>query len=295
MIKKKMEVYTLIKPEIQKLITVGIETANLDCRILLSKSLNIDKVIYNHEYIDISENQIKKFQRLVEQRLSGKPVSRIVNKRNFWKKEFKLNEQTLDPRPDSEILIETVLLHYENKLKSLKILDLGSGSGCLGLSLLEEYVNSEVSFFDVSKKSLEIVKINALNFGTANRSKFINLDWRIDGWDLNLIKIENNIKFDIIISNPPYIPRDEIKKLQTEVKKYDPFIALNGGIDGLDSYRYIIPKLKNILKYNGKVFFEIGKGQEDFISSRAKKHKLFPIEYNKDLSGVNRVITFIVK
>lgn len=295
MIKKKMEVYTLIKPEIQKLITVGIETANLDCRILLSKSLNIDKVIYNHEYIDISENQIKKFQRLVEQRLSGKPVSRIVNKRNFWKKEFKLNEQTLDPRPDSEILIETVLLHYENKSKSLKILDLGSGSGCLGLSLLEEYVNSEVSFFDVSKKSLEIVKINALNFGTANRSKFINLDWRIDGWDLNLIKIENNIKFDIIISNPPYIPRDEIKKLQTEVKKYDPFIALNGGIDGLDSYRYIIPKLKNILKYNGKVFFEIGKGQEDFISLRAKKHKLFPIEYNKDLSGVNRVITFIVK
>ena len=115
MVKKKKEVYTLIKPEIQKLIKVGIETANLDCRILLSKSLNIDKVIYNHEYIDISENQIKKFKRLVEQRLSGKPVSRIVNKRNFWKKEFKLNEQTLDPRPDSEILIETVLLHYENK------------------------------------------------------------------------------------------------------------------------------------------------------------------------------------
>ena len=295
MIHKNIEVYTLIKLEIQKLKKVGIETANLECRILLSKSLNMNKSLYNHETIDISEKQIKKFQGLVEQRISGKPISRIINKKNFWKKEFKLNEKTLDPRPDSETVIESVLENYKNKSKSLKILDLGSGSGCLGLSLLEEYENSEISFFDVSKKSLEIVKINSLNFGTADRSKFINLDWRVKGWDLNLITIENNVKFDIVISNPPYIPTDDIRKLQIEVKKYDPFIALNGGIDGLDSYRLIIPKLKNIVKRNGKVFFEIGKGQENFISSIAKKHKLFPIEYKKDLSGVNRVIVFIVK
>ena len=295
MIHKNIEVYTLIKLEIQKLKKVGIETANLECRILLSKSLNMNKSLYNHETIDISEKQIKKFQGLVEQRISGKPISRIINKKNFWKKEFKLNEKTLDPRPDSETVIESVLENYKNKSKSLKILDLGSGSGCLGLSLLEEYENSEISFFDVSKKSLEIVKINSLNFGTADRSKFINLDWRVKGWDLNLITIENNVKFDIVISNPPYIPTDDIRKLQIEVKKYDPFIALNGGIDGLDSYRLIIPKLKNIVKKNGKVFFEIGKGQENFISAIAKKHKLFPIEYKKDLSGVNRVIVFIVK
>ena len=295
MINKNIDVYTLIKPEIKKLKKVGIETANLDCRLLLSKSINKSEVVYNHEIIDISENEIKKFQSLVEQRLSGKPVSRIVNKRNFWKQEFKLNEETLDPRPDSETVICTVLRHYKNKSKFLKILDLGSGSGCLGLSLLEEYPNSEVSFFDVSKKSLDIVKINASNFNFLDRSKFINLDWRVEGWDANLIKIENEIKFDIVISNPPYIRTDEIKKLQKEVKIYDPFIALNGGNDGLDSYKYIMPKLKNIVKRNGNVFFEIGIGQENFISLKAKEHKLLPIECNKDLSGVNRVLVFIVK
>ena len=295
MINKNIEVYTLIRSEIKKLKKVGIETANLDCRILLSKSQDNDKVVYNHENINISENEIKKFQSFVKQRLRGKPVSRITNKRNFWKDEFILNEETLDPRPDSETLIDAVLEHYKNKLKSIKILDLGSGSGCLGLSLLKEYENSEVTFFDISKKSLENVKINALNFGVLERAKFINLDWRVEEWDLNLIKIENEIKFDFVISNPPYIPTDDIKTLQTEVKKYDPFIALNGGKDGLDSYRFLLPKLKNIVKKNGKVFFEIGKGQENFISSKAKKHKLLPIEYKKDLSGVNRVLVFIVK
>ena len=295
MINKNIDVYTLVRPEVKKLKKVGIDTANLDCRILLSKSQDKDKVVYNHENIDISDNEIKKFKSLVEQRLKGKPVSRIVNKRSFWKKEFKLNEETLDPRPDSETLIDAVLMHYKNKLKSLKILDLGSGSGCLGLSLLEEYENSTVTFFDISKKSLDIVKINALNFGLLEKSKFINLDWRIEEWDLNLIKIENEIKFDVVISNPPYIPTDNIQTLQTEVKNYDPFIALNGGNDGLDSYRFLIPKLKNIVKKNGKVFFEIGKGQENFVSSKAKKHKLLPIEYKKDLSGVNRVLVFIVK
>ena len=295
MTNKNIDVYTLIRPEIKKMQKVGIETANLDCRLLLSKSQDRAEVVYNHQIIDISEYEIKKFQSLVEQRLSGKPVSRIINKRNFWKKEFKLNEETLDPRQDSETVISTVLGHYKNKSRFLKILDLGSGSGCLGLSLLEEYQNSKVSFFDVSKKSLDIVKINALNFSVSGRSKFINLDWRVDGWDVNLIKIENEIKFDIVISNPPYIRTGEIKTLQTEIKNYDPFIALNGGNDGLDSYKYIIPKLKNIIKRNGKVFFEIGKGQEDFILSKGKKHKLLPIECNKDLSGVNRVLVFIVK
>ena len=210
-------------------------------------------------------------------------------------KEFKLNEETLDPRPDSETLIEAVLEHYSDKLQSLKILDLGSGSGCIGLSLLGEYNNSKVSFVDKSKKSLEIVKTNALNFGLSERSKFINLDWKVDEWNTKLIEHEKNIKFDIIVSNPPYIRKNEIKKLQNEVKDYDPIIALNGGLDGLDAYRFIMPKLKNIIKKNGKIFFEIANGQEHFITSMAIKHGLFPIGYKKDLSGVKRVIIIIFK
>ena len=158
MIKKNIEVYTLIELEINKLKSVGIETANLDCRLLLSKSLNSDKTLYNHQIINISENEIKNFQSLIQERLNGKPVSRIINRKNFWKKEFELNDETLDPRPDSETLIEAIIEQYRDKLQFLKILDLGAGSGCLGLSLLDEYPQSEVSFFDISSKSLKMVK-----------------------------------------------------------------------------------------------------------------------------------------
>ena len=292
---QNINVYNLIKPEIIKLRKVGIKTAILDCRLLLSKSLGRKLTLYNHENVNISKSEIEYFKTLISQRLSGKPVSRIINKRDFWKKEFKLNEDTLDPRPDSETVIESVLEHYRDKLQVLKILDLGSGSGCLGLSLLDEYHNSKVSFFDISEKSLEIVKINSLNFGFSDRSNFVHLDWRDKDWDSNLNKIENETKFDILISNPPYIPAGEIKKLQKEVREYDPFIALNGGKDGLNDYKLIIPKLRNILKKNGKIFFEIGKGQDKFISSIAMEYGLLPIQYKKDLSGVNRVIVLIIK
>ena len=292
---KNIDVYTLIKPEILKLKNIGIETPNLDCRLLLSKSLDRYETLYNHQNIYISKVQIKKFQDLIQQRLSGKPVSRIINRRNFWKKEFELNEETLDPRSDSETLIETFIEHFSDKFQSLKILDLGSGSGCLGLSLLGEYSNSQVSFFDKSKKSLQMVEINARKFDLFNRAKCINLDWNVSDWDKKLMTIENNIKFDIVISNPPYIPTNNIKTLKKEVKKYDPFIALNGGKDGLDAYRSILSKLISIIKSSGIIFLEIGDGQENYVTKIALEHGLLPTEYKKDLSGVTRVIMFIIK
>ena len=292
---KNINVYTLIKPEILKLKNIGIETANLDCRLLLSESLDRNDTIYSHQNIYISQDEIKKFQNLIQQRLSGKPVSRIINKRSFWKKEFELNDATLDPRSDSETLIETVVENYPDKLKFLRIIDLGSGSGCLGLSLLDEYPYSEVSFFDTSLKSLEMVKKNAQNFDLLERSKYLNLDWNVRDWDKKLMTIENNTKFDIVISNPPYIPTNDIKMLKKEVKKYDPFIALNGGKDGLDSYRSILSKLKNIIKSNGKIFLEIGEGQENCVTKIAFEHGLFPKKYKKDLSGVIRSIMFVIK
>ena len=292
---KNIDVYTLIKPEILKLRNIGIETANLDCRLLLSKSLGRRVSLYNHQNIFVSQSEITKFQRLIQQRLDGKPVSRIINKRNFWKKEFELNDKTLDPRPDSETLIEKIIEQYKDRLQFLKILDLGSGSGCLGLSLLDEYPQSEASFFDISPKSLEMVKKNALNLGLSERSKYINLNWKVDGWDKKLLTIEKNIKYEVIISNPPYIPTDLIKTLKKEVKKHDPFVALNGGKDGLDAYKYILPKLLNIIKSSGKIFLEIGKGQENCIIKIATEHGLSIKGYKNDLSGVTRVLFFMVK
>ena len=295
MSKMKVDVYSIIKPEVEKLKTLGFKTASLDCRLLLSQILEKSNPVYTHEQVNISKDEIINFQTLVKQRQKGKPVSRILNKRNFWKREFMLNGDTLDPRPDSEILIEAVLEYFPNKTQLLKILDLGSGTGCLGLSLLEEYEDSLISFVDVSKKSLEIVKKNSHQFWLKGTLKYIHLDWRTHDWDAQLLNIEENKKFDIIITNPPYIPSNDINFLETEVKDYDPILALDGGNDGLNAYRSIIPKLKNLVKSDGKIFVEIGRGQENSVSEIALQHGILSIDYKRDLSNIIRVIVFNIK
>ena len=293
--KKSIDVYSVIKPEIEKLVKSGSKTAMLDSRILLAHALSLTKPLYTHEKINISKNQISAFQELIAERENGKPVSRIIKKKNFWKNEFDINKETLDPRPDSEVIIEYFFKYNEDKLKELKILDLGSGSGCLGLSLLDEYKNSKVSFLDVSKKSLEAVKLNSLKFNLYERTQLINLDWSSPCWDSKLLDIEKNIKFDVIVTNPPYIPSTEINLLQKEVKYYDPLIALDGGKDGLDAYRLIFRKLLKLLKLNGKIFVEIGQNQEKSVSKICLENDLLPIDYGRDLSGIVRVIVLTIK
>ena len=293
--KKSIDVYSIIKPEIEKLIKSGSKTAILDSRILLAHALCLTKPIYTHENINISKKQISKFQELIVERQNGKPVSRIIKKKNFWKREFEINNETLDPRPDTEVIIEYFFKYYENKLKQLKILDLGSGSGCLGLSLLDEYQNSKVSFLDVSKKSLQAVKLNSLKFNVYERTQLINLDWRSLDWEQKLLDIEKNVKFDVIVTNPPYIPSTEINFLKKEVKYYEPLIALDGGKDGLNAYQYIFRKLSKLLKLNGKLFVEIGQNQEKSVCKIALDNAFLPIDYGLDLSGILRVIVFTIK
>ncbi|MDC6452223.1 peptide chain release factor N(5)-glutamine methyltransferase [Alphaproteobacteria bacterium] len=295
MIKKKLDVFSLIKSEIEVLKKSGSETASLDCRLLLSYVLEKKSTLYTHENVYITEDQIKKFKVLISERSLGKPVSRIINKRNFWKRDFKLNEEVLDPRQDTEVLITAVLKYYSNIFDKLDILDLGSGSGCIGLSLLEELKNSNVSFLDVSKKSLEIVKINATEYNLEHRSAYFQLNWNSKNWDSDLLKFRNKSKFDIIVTNPPYIPTDEIKSLQREVKDFDPFVALDGGLDGLMAYKTIFPKFNRILKNGSKIFVEIGMGQEDMVIKIAYENNLLLLGYEKDLSGIVRVIVFMTK
>ncbi len=293
--KNKIDVYTLIKPEIEKLKKSGCETASLDCRLLLSKVIKKADPVYMHQDIFITDNEINKFRVLISERAEGKPVSRIINKRSFWKKDFKLNEEALDPRADSEILITTVLKYYPNLHEKLNILDLGSGSGCLGLSLLEEYKNSYVTFVDISEKSLQIARVNAKQFSLVDRSKYYNCDWNEKDWDRNLLEFIEKSKFDIVVSNPPYIPTNDIKLLKTEVKSFDPMIALDGGQDGLTAYKSIFLRLKNLLKDKGKVFVEIGEGQQSSVSKIGIENNFLEIGYEKDLSGIVRVIIFLAK
>ena len=295
MIKKKLDVFSLIKSEIEVLKKSGSETASLDCRLLLSHVLEKKNTVYTHENVYITDNEIKKFKVLISERSLGKPVSRIINKRNFWKRDFKLNEEVLDPRQDTEVLITAVLKYYSNIFDKLDILDLGSGSGCIGLSLLEELKYSNVSFLDVSKKSLEIVKINATEYNLEHRSAYFQLNWNSKNWDSDLLKFRNKSKFDIIVTNPPYIPTDEIKSLQREVKDFDPFVALDGGLDGLMAYKTIFPKFNRILKNGSKIFVEIGMGQEDMVIKIGYENNLLLLGYEKDLSGIVRVIVFMTK
>ena len=295
MIRKKLDVFSLIKPEIEVLKKSGSETASLDCRLLLSHVLEKKNTVYTHENVYITDDEIKKFKVLISERSLGKPISRIINKRNFWKRDFKLNEEVLDPRQDTEVLITAVLKYYSNIFDKLDILDLGSGSGCIGLSLLEELKYSNVSFLDVSKKSLEIVKINATEYNLEHRSAYFQLNWNSKNWDSDLLKFRNKSKFDIIVTNPPYIPTDEIKSLQREVKDFDPFVALDGGLDGLMAYKTIFPKFNRILKNGSKVFVEIGMGQEDMVIKIGHENNLLLLGYEKDLSGIVRVIVFMTK
>ena len=290
-----IEANTIIKPALTILQKSNNKTPNLDCRILLGHAMGLNRSVYPHEQITITQKEINKFKILINEREKGKPVSRIINKKQFWKMNFNLNKETLDPRPDSEIIIETILNHFKDKLDNLRILDLGSGSGCLGLSILNEYKNSKVILVDASLDSLEIAKLNAINYNLFHRSKFININWFTKDWVKELLKNVENKKFDIIISNPPYIPSNEIDTLQIEVKKFEPRLALDGGKDGMDSYNSILPNIIDILKPEGKMFLEIGYNQQNLINKIAKRCELIFKDFNKDLSGIIRVLVYGLK
>lgn len=290
-----IEANTIIKPALIILQKSNNKAPNLDCRILLGHAMGLNRSVYPHEQIKITQKEINKFKTLIEERKKGKPVSRIINKKQFWKMNFTLNEETLDPRPDSEVIIESILKHFKDKLGNLRILDLGSGSGCLGLSILNEYKNSKGILIDASLDSLEIAKINAVDYNLFHRSKFINLNWFKKEWTKELLQNIENKKFDIIISNPPYIPSNDINNLQIEVKKFEPRLALDGGKDGMDSYKSILPNIIDILKPEGKIFLEIGHNQQNLINKIANKCELIFKDSNKDLSGIIRVLVYGLK
>jgi len=242
--KLSLEANVIIRSATETLKKNDNPSSSLDSRILLGHAMGLDRSIYPHENIDITQDEINTFKKLIKERQKGKPVSRIIRKKEFWKMIFTIDDSTLDPRPDSEVIIQTILNHFIDKSKKLRVLDLGSGSGCLGLSILDEYKKSEAIFFDISKKSLEMVKLNSLNHKLYERAKFVHMNWFDKKWDAKIFEIIKKTKFDIIIANPPYIPSNEIKDLEIEVKKFEPILALDGGDDGLESYRCIIPKIK---------------------------------------------------
>ena len=281
---------------INKLQLSKIPMPELDARILLSYAINYQDIIYMHNDISISKNKKNKFYDYLNKRIQGKPVSRIVGSRNFWKKNFLINKYTLDPRQDSEVIVDIVTKNYSNINKHIQILDLGAGSGCIGLSIIDDLKNSSLLSLDICKQALEQVNINAQRLNLSEKLHYAQINWFEKTWiqNIKLItekeKLFSKNKFDIIVCNPPYIKSSEIKKLQIEVKNYDPLISLDGGVDGCDSYKAILKDLSKLLSNNGVCFMEIGFDMLEDIKIILKETNLNLIKVYKDFQGHSRVI-----
>ena len=281
---------------ISKLKSSKIPNPEIDARILLSYAIDNKNTIYMHNDISISKKDKNKFFCFLDKRIQGKPVSRIIGSRNFWKNNFLINKYTLDPRPDSEVIIDVLTKTFGNSSNHFQVLDLGSGSGCIGLSLIDEIKNTSLLSVDVCKQSLEILNKNANRLKLVNRLHCAKINWFENGWieSIKIItqneKLFSKNKFDIIVCNPPYIKSSDIEKLQIEVKNYDPLVSLDGGIDGCDSYRAIFKDLRELLAVGGLCLFEIGYDLLDNIKIILKEFNLNLIKVHKDFYGHSRVI-----
>ena len=249
-----------------KLLKQKIKTHRLDSEILLSKVLNKkrEQILVKLEQ-NRKKTEISAFNNLIKRRSLKEPIAYITKEKEFWSKKFYVNRNTLIPRPETELIVESLTKIYKDK--KISLLDVGTGSGCILISLLSELPNSNGLGIDISKNALKIAKKNAILHKIENRIRFSNK---------SIIDLYN-LKFDLIVSNPPYIERKNIKNLEDGIKKYEPLIALNGGNDGLDVIKKVIYKAKEILKTNGKLAIEIGNGQSNKISRELKKNN-FKIE-----------------
>ena len=277
----------MLLSELQKKITKilaegGIETNSLDARIILREIFNFDEkeLILNSDLI-LSESKISKVQKIITRRLNFEPVSKIFGKRDFYNSTFSISNDVLDPRPETENIVE-IANNFILEKGYESFIDLGTGSGCIILSILKENKNLTAVGVDISIDAINIAKKNSKDMNLEKRSSFLVSNW--------LSSIYNS--YDLIISNPPYIPSDEIITLSKTVKNFDPLISLDGGQDGLKCYKEIAEDINRVINKNGRVILEIGYNQaHDVIKIfESKEFKLLKI-YN-DINGLNRILTF---
>ena len=252
----------------------------LDSEILLSSSIKRDKkyIILNPKEI-LSPEQSEKFKSLIERRKKKEPIAYIINKKSFWKDEFFVNKDVLIPRPDTELIIEQVL-KISSKEQQLQILDIGTGSGCILLSILKERQNFYGTGMDISKKSINVSKFNAKQLNITNRIKFFHSS--VDNFKIG--------KYDIVVSNPPYIESLCLKYLKKDIVNFEPKLALNGGLDGFSKIRKVINKASNLIKRKGKFFLEIGFNQKSRVKEILKKEGFYVNKAIKDYGYNDRCI-----
>ena len=269
-----------------QLASAGIETADLEARILLEDIAGISKsdFLFQRDH-DLPEPISKQISDMIDRRVQGESLGRILGYRDFWKSRFYLSADTLEPRPDTETLIEEVLRDGQ---RPKRILDLGTGTGCILLSLLQEFPDATGVAVDKAYGACVAAEDNAKRLGLEDRTTILNGSW----FDPLLQIPPKDSKFDLIVSNPPYIPSSEIRNLQAEVKNHDPILALDGGNDGLDPYKFLCSNLKRYLEPHGIVVLEFGVGQAFDITRIVEEAGATLIRVTNDLGGVPRVIKF---
>ena len=258
----------------------NINNPYLDSEILLSKIINKDKkyIILNSKE-NLKDKYLNSFNSLIERRRKGEPVAYLVNKKEFWKNTFYVDKNVLIPRPDTELIVAQVLKTY-SKDKYLQVLDIGTGSGCILLSLLVERPKFCGTGIDISKQSINVSKYNAKRLNLTNRVKFYNSD--VDNF--------KNRKYDLIVSNPPYIEISNLKYLERDVINFEPKLALNGGFDGFSKIRKVIDKAAVLIKRNGKLILEIGFNQKNITQRILKKEGFYINKVLKDYGYNDRCI-----
>ena len=255
-------------------------SSKLDSEILLSEVIK-----KNRQYLILNSNEelkkenIKSFDYLVKRRKKGEPIAYLINKKEFWKQNFYINQNVLIPRPDTELLVEETLKLF-NVNSKLNMLDIGTGSGCILLSILKERRNFFGTGIDISKKAINVAHFNAKMHQLSNRVKFYNSD--VDKFLIG--------KYDLVVSNPPYIKRQDLKYLEVDVKGFEPKLALDGGKDGFSKITKVISKTSTLLKKNGRFILEIGFGQKKKILSILKQNNFFINKVVKDYGKNDRCV-----
>ena len=287
----KQEASTILYALEQILADAGIASAKSDARCLLGMAFGRDEAVLPHEDIAPMDQACDdRLAAMMARRLAGEPISRIRGWREFWSLRFAVSPATLDPRPDSETVIDAAVRWAScnaAKDRPLRLLDLGTGSGCLLLALLSELPQANGVGLDVNLDAIATARRNAASLGLGERAVFAAHSFADDLGPFG--------DFDVILSNPPYIPTDEIEGLAVDVKSFDPALALDGGADGMACWQQLLPRLAAALAVNGMAFVEIGRGQENAVTAEAEKANLQLCASYRDLAGITRCLAFSIK
>jgi len=275
-----MNIQTLLNQASKTLKQLSNTSSKLDSEILLSKIIKKNRkyLILNSNEVLKKEN-IKSFDYLVKRRKKGEPIAYLINKKEFWKQNFYINQNVLIPRPDTETLVEETLKLF-NVNSKLNMLDIGVGSGCILLSILKERRNFFGTGIDISKKAINVARFNAKMHQLSNRVKFYNSD--VDKFLIG--------KYDLVVSNPPYIRQQDLRYLEIDVKDFEPKLALDGGKDGFSKITKVISKTAMLLKRNGRFILEIGFGRKNRILNILKQNNFFINKVLKDYGKNDRCI-----